>query len=97
MKKQEYFNLIKKITKSIKGKGTQYNRVFSEPRKTLAGYRTKIWMLQGDFNNIKKVSEYITKEFGHLVTATATLGPKPGIPGSYFRNIIIIPKTPIKK
>ena len=63
MKKVEYFALVSKIGKEIKAKFGEFafSRIFSEPRKRRADYRSKYWCV-GDKTSVKIA--FIEKNYG---------------------------------
>ena len=65
MKKVEYFALVSKIGKEIKSEFGEraFCRIFSEPRKQRADYRTKYWAI-GEKTRVK-IMKYLLDNYGH--------------------------------
>ena len=86
MTKQEYFKIVKKITKKLRDNKVSYCRVFSEARPTMNGYKTKIW------HSSRSTARIINNHFGDLVVAKSYESPQ-----RYLRGSIHVEITPLEE
>ena len=91
--KLTYLALVKSVSAIVKSKGWDFDRVYSEPRKSGNGYRTKFYHIFGmgkGLKNAKKIAAYINKNYAAFLTAEA-------VATDMWPNVIITPNTPISK
>ena len=67
MKKENYFNLVKKINAAVRTAGHSYWKCYSDKRKTNGKYRTKL----NGATPSKTIANLINNHFGNQVVAKA--------------------------